>query len=125
MDANKSDFTDGQRQALLDLAIMAMYADGSLTSVEDARIERLLATMGYSDPYDRQQQLDASITRVRRLTETPQHARAHAVALAKNFTQRSQRRQVYALLEELITSDAHISAAETQLLQVIRETFQL
>jgi uncharacterized tellurite resistance protein B-like protein len=125
MSTSKPDFTDAQRQALLDLVMLAMYADGHLTSVEDARVDRLLTTMGYTDPYDRQQQFDSSVTRIRQHAEVPERARAHAAVLAQTFTARAQRREVYALLEEVITSDAHITAGESQFLEVIREQFQL
>jgi uncharacterized tellurite resistance protein B-like protein len=125
MNENMTDFTEPQRQALLDLLLLAEYADGHLTSVEDARVDQLLTAMGYSDTYDRQQQFDAAVTRVRQHAEAPERARAQAVLLARNFTERDQRRKVYALLEEIIASDAHITAAESEFLQVIREMFRV
>ncbi len=83
MDTNLSDFTVEQRQALIDLLVLAMYADGYLASNEDALIERLLTEMGYATPYDREREFDASVTRVRKYTENPDTARAHATILAK------------------------------------------
>jgi len=120
-----TELTDLQREALLDLLNLAMYADGHLTCVEDARVEQLLAAMGYAEAHERQQQFDASVTRVRQHTEVPEQARAHAALLAKSFTTREQRRKVYALLEEVITSDAHITAVESKFLEGIREMFRV
>ncbi len=122
---NLNDFTAPQRRAVLDLVILAMYADGRLTSVEDARVERLLTAMGYADAYDRQQQFDAAVTRVRKHAEKPDQARAHAAKLAATFTSREQRREIYKLLEEIVSSDAHITSEESQLLEVVRELFRV
>jgi hypothetical protein len=125
MDTKLTDFTEPQRKALLDLLILAMYADGHLASVEDARVDRLLTAMGYTDAYDRQQQCDASVTRVRQHADTAERIRAHGAALAKSFTTRGQCRTVYALLEELISSDTHIAAVESQFLEMIRGLFRM
>ncbi len=123
--ADMTELTVVQRHALLDLLNLAMYADGHLTCIEDARVEQLLTAMGYTEAHERQQQFDASVTRVRHYAEVPEQARAHAARLAKSFTTRAQRRRVYGLLEEVITSDAHITAAESKFLEVMREKFRL
>ncbi len=125
MKTNLPDFTEVQRQAFLDLLLLAIYADGHLTSFEDARVERLLTALGWTDAYDRQQQFDASVTRVRPYAEVPERARTHAVALARSFTSREQRLKVYAALEEVISSDGHITSFERQFLELIRGTFRL
>ncbi len=120
-----SDLTEPQRQALLDLVMLTMYADGHLTSAEDARVEGLLTAMGYTDAYDRQQLFDASVTRIRKYAENPDQARANAANLASAFTSREQRREIYKLLEEMVSSDAHITSVESQLLEVVRGLFRV
>jgi uncharacterized tellurite resistance protein B-like protein len=45
MDIDVTDFSDIQRLALLDLLILAMYADGHLTTAEDDLWEQLLAAI--------------------------------------------------------------------------------
>lgn len=125
MDPDLNGFSPEQQQALLDLVILTMYADGHLTQIEDARIEKLLAAMGYTEDYDRQRQVDAAVTRVRQFSGTPVLACGHADILAKLFTTHSQRRQVYKMLQEIVTSDFHITASESQLLESIRLQFRL
>jgi len=120
-----TDLSEGQREALLDLVMLAMYADGHLTSVEDARVERLLSSMGYTEVYDQQRQFDNSVTRVRQYSESPERALAQAATLAKTFVSREHRRLIYALLEELISSDAHITAVESKFLETVRAMFRL
>ncbi len=118
------DFSGPQRQALLDLAILAMYADGNLTAVEDARVQRLLTGMGYDTDYDRGRQYDAAVTRVSRHSQTAEAARAYAATLAQGFTTREQRSQAYDLIQELVTSDSHITLQEGSYLTLVTEAFQ-
>ena len=58
------EFTTTQQHALLDLAMLAMYADGHLASAEDARVHRLLEMLGHGTEYDRNQQYDAAVSSV-------------------------------------------------------------
>src|ERR1700720_3556884 len=97
--------TDKQRNALLDLLILAMYADGHLDLGEDARLQRLLTSMGFDTEYDRDRQLDESITRLREYSQNPRVARERAVQLVKVFTDPEQCRGVLQLVEQQVNSD--------------------
>ncbi len=110
--------------ALLDLAMLAMYADGRLTSAEDQRIVRLLAALGYETDYDRGKQYDASVTRISRHSQSAAEARAHTSLLAANFTSSEQRHQVLELLNELAASDYQVAPQEKSYLSIVREAFQ-
>jgi len=125
MNPNLSDFTAPQREALLDLLVLATYLDQHLGMAEDVRVEGLLTAMGCATAYDRQRQFDASVNRVRPYTEKAELARTHAARLAGCFTTRDQGQQVYALLEDLITCDGQIATAESRFLVVLRDVFQL
>jgi uncharacterized tellurite resistance protein B-like protein len=114
-------FTEAQRKALLDLAMIAMYADGKLTSIEDERVNRLLTSMGCDTDYDRGRDFDAAISRVSRQVLTAEGARSHAATLAQVFTTREQRQRAYDLMMELITSDNDVTAVEGNLLSVVKE----
>jgi len=122
---NLKGFTEQQSQALLDLAVLAMYADGHLALVEDARVERLLTALGYDSDYDREKHYDAAVSRVSRHSDTAEAARAHAATLAQGFTTREHRRQVYDVLNDLVTSDSQIAPQEGSYLAVVRQAFQM
>ncbi len=122
---NITGFTNPQRQAFLDLLVLAMYADGRLCSAEDQRVEQLLTGMGFEPGYDHQREFDASVTRVRRHSQPTAAACAHAAELARSFTTQDQRRTVYDLLNDLIGSDHQVSADESRLLTAVKEVFQL
>src|SRR6185369_6809006 len=117
--------TEQQRQALLDLLILAMYSDGHLDLVEDARLERLLETMGVATEYDRGRLLDASVTRLRDYSQNAELARKRAVELARSFTDPEQRRGLYQILEQQISSDNTVVPAEHEFLSAIRQALQL
>jgi uncharacterized tellurite resistance protein B-like protein len=122
---NTKDLTEPQTLALLDLAMLAMYADGHLASAEDARINRLLTAMGFVTPYDRGKQYDASIGRISRHAQTAAAARTHTAALAQSFTTPEQRCRVLEVLDDLTSSDSRVAPQESTCLAVVREVFQL
>jgi len=121
---NTTGFTQEQKQALLDLLIIGMYADHNLASAEDARIDELLATFQFPSDYERQMFSDAAFTRVSRETASPATIRASVAELAKHFPSREIRRRAYDILDDLITSDSRVTSEESQLLSVTRELFE-
>ncbi len=119
------DLTQPQQRALLDLAMLAMYADGHLSSAEDERIVRLLTNLGFSTDSDRGQQYDAAVGRVSRHAQNVATARAYITTLAQQFTTREERRSVLDLMNDLVSSDSRIAPEETSYLAVLQEVFQL
>jgi len=122
---NLEDFDKPQQQALLDLVILAMYADGHLALNEDARIDRLLTGMGFDTKHDRQREFDSSVTRVRKHSQNADTARAHATELARHFTSPEQKRLVYVMLDDMTNSDNQVSPVECRLLGSIKEVFKI
>src|SRR5579863_7237134 len=61
---NVTGFNQDQKQALLDLLILGMYADHKLTSNKDARIDQLVDSFTFPSDYERDQFSDAAFTRV-------------------------------------------------------------
>src|SRR5690349_10646701 len=109
---NIKEFSQPQQMALVDLAILGMYVDGHLASIEDARVQRLLTMMGFNSEYDRNKQYDAAVSRVARHSKTAEAARKHAVTLAQGFTTREHRRHVHDALDDLLTSDNKVAPQE-------------
>lgn len=118
-----TDLSPPQKAALLDLTLLAMYADGHLASIEDQRIHRLLGQMGYASESEQNREYDASVARISRFTQTPEASLAHATTLAHNFPLHEQRRLVQTTLDDLVTSDTRVSLQESGLLSGIREAF--
>jgi len=121
---NIKDFTEQQKQALLDLVTLAMYADGHLSRAEDARVLRLLGTMGFATDYDRTQYYNAAISRVSRHSQTAESARAYALEQAQIFATHDQRLLVTKALDDIVASDSHVSDTENSMLALVREVLE-
>ncbi len=113
-----------QQQALLDLAMLAMYADGHLASAEDERVHRLLAAMGFATDWDRGKHYDASISRVSRHSQSAESARTYAATLSRSFSTPEHRRFVQATLNEIVTSDNSVAPQERSFLSLVREAVE-
>jgi hypothetical protein len=125
MDIDLTGFSAAQKGALFDLLILAMYADGHLTSVEDEQLQKLLAACGYTEEYDRQREYDAAVTRMRPYAQSIQQAKDQALLLAGAFTARSHQKQVYAAVQQIMTSDKHVSTWESTLLSELGLQFRM
>ena len=125
MDMDLSDFSPPQQQALFELLILAMYADGHLTTAEDGQLQQLLMAMGHKDEVDRQREFDAAVTLIRPFLQSLHKAKELALALAGAFTGRGQQKQVFAAVEYLMTSDNHVTSWESTLLSELRLKFRL
>jgi uncharacterized tellurite resistance protein B-like protein len=118
------DFSAEQKQSLLDLAVLAMYADGHLAVMEDDRLQRLLATMGYDSEYDRRRYYDGAVARVRQHSQSVESARSHAATLAGNFTTAEQRHELLMIVDDLLASDGSVAPKEITYLEVVRKALQ-
>lgn len=125
MDIDLTGFSTTQKQALFELLILAMYADGHLSSVEDEHLQKLLASMGFVDDVDRQREFDAAVTRIRPGIQSIDKAKAQALLLADAFTDRSQQTRVLAAVQHIMSSDFNLSIWESTLLMELRMKFRL
>jgi hypothetical protein len=116
-------FTEAQRQALLDLLLLGMYADGHLASAEDATLHGLLRGMGVESKYDQDREMDAAVTRVRQHLERPEDAEAYVKSLAQGFSSPELRRQAAGVLEQFLDSDERLTTVEHQFLATVRAAF--
>jgi hypothetical protein len=125
MDIDLTEFSAAQQQALFELLVLAMYADGHLTTVEDEQLQKLLTAMGHTEEFDRQREFDAAVTRLRPFIQSIQQAKEQALLLAEAFTTRSQQKQVYEAVQQIMTADKHVSSWEGTLLSELRLRFRM
>ncbi len=125
MATDLTDFSTTQQRALFDLLILAMYADSHLTTVADEQLQHLLMAMGFAAGPDRQREFDAAVTRMRPAVQSIWKAKEQALLLADAFTERSQQKQVFAAVEQMMTADKHVSSWENTLLMELRMRFRL
>jgi len=125
MDIGLTGFSTAQQRALLDLLVLAMYADGHLTTIEDEQLQKLLTAFGHTEEFDRQREFDAAVTRMRPFAQSIQKAKEQALLLADAFTTRSQQKQVYGVVQQIMTSDRHVSSWESTLLSELGLKFRM
>jgi hypothetical protein len=125
MVADLTDFSASQQRALFDLLVLATYADGHLTTVEDGQLQELLMAMSFTEESDRQREFDASVTRMRAAVQTIWKAKEQALLLANAFTARKQQKQVFNAVEQMMAADQHVSSWENTLLMELRMKFRL
>jgi len=118
-------FSADQNFAFLDLMILAMHADGHLSSPEDETLQKLLAAMGFVQEPVRRREFDQAVARITPSLQSIPKSRKLALALADAFTVRPQQKQVYAAVEEIMTFDNNISTWENTLLMELRMKFRL
>jgi hypothetical protein len=105
MDTELADFSPSQQLALLDLLVLAMSADGHLTTAEDDQLKKLLIGMGFSEGPDRQREFDAAAARMQPAAQSIWKAKDQAILLADAFTEREQQKRVFAAVEQIMTAD--------------------
>jgi len=120
---NVANFSESQRQALLELLVLGMYADGHLASVEDAKIQEVAATLDFASAYQQQQFLDDLFTRLSQIPLQSDAMRAHLAKLAKNFPTHELRHQALRAVGELLASDSNISPQESKFSALLRAEF--
>jgi len=125
MDIGLTGFSAAQQRALLELLVLAMYADGHLTTIEDEQLQKLLTAFGHTEEFDRQREFDAAVTRMRPFAQSIQKAKEQALLLADAFTTRSQQKQVYGAVQQIMTSDQHVSSWESTLLSELGLKFRM
>ena len=125
MEIGLTGFTTAQQRALLELLVLAMYADGHLTTIEDEQLQKLLTAFGHTEEFDRQREFDAAVTRMRPFAQSIQKAKQQALLLADAFTTRSQQKQVYGAVQQMMTSDQHVSSWESTLLSELGLKFRM
>ena len=118
-------FTDQQKQALVDLLVLGMYADGNLDLIEDEKVRKMLDTIQFSSDSTRQNFIDASFARARKHGGSPESTRNYVAEIARHFSTPALRRQIYTALEDSLTSDRKMADKECELLLVVSEEFKL
>jgi hypothetical protein len=122
MDLNE--FTDQQKQSLVDLLVLGMYADGNLDLIEDEKARQVLDSIQFSSDSARQYFIDASFARARKHGASAKTTRSYVLEIAKSFPTPALRRQVYDALKDSLTSDHNLADKEKELLAVVSEEFK-
>src|SRR5580698_9954354 len=101
---NLSGFNDQQKQTLLDLLVIGMYANGNLADAKESKVEGVLNSINFSTESAREQFMDACFTRARQHLGSPQLTRGFVSDIAMHFPTPDIRQKAYNDLEDLLSS---------------------
>ena len=118
-------FSDQQKQALVDLLTLGMYADGNLDLIEDEKAQRVLDAIQFPSDSARKYFIDSSFARARKHGASPDSARKYAAEIGKSFPTKAVRRQIYSVLEDSLSSDNRLADRERELLVMVTDEFGL
>jgi hypothetical protein len=118
-------FNDQQKQTLLDLLVIGMYANGSLTDAKETKVEDVLNTIEFTSDSARQQFMDASFTRARQHLGSPQVTHDFVADIAGHFPTQEIRQKAYDDLQELLSGDKTGVEKDSQLLAIVKAEFKL
>jgi len=121
---NLTGFNDQQKQTLLDLLVIGMYANGNLADAKETKVESVLNTIKFSSDSARERFLDACFTRARQHLGSPQLTRDFVAEIASHFPTQDIRQKAYSDLEDLLSSDTD-AQKDSQLLAIVKEEFKL
>ena len=121
---NLTGFNDQQKQTLLDLLVIGMYANGNLADAKEAKVEGVLNTIKFPSDIARDRFLDASFTRARQHLGSPQLTRDFVADIARHFPTPDIRQKACNDLEELLATDRD-AQKDHQLIAIVREEFKL
>jgi hypothetical protein len=118
-------FNDQQKQTLLDLLAIGMYANGNLADAKETKIESVLNTINFPSESARDRFIDASFTRARQHLGAPQVTRDFVADIASHFPTPEIRQKAYDDLQDLLSSDTTGMDKDNQLLAIVKELFRL
>jgi hypothetical protein len=118
-------FNDTQKQTLLDLLVIGMYANGNLTDAKETKIEEVSEAVNFASDSERERFMDASFTRARQHLGSPQLTREFVADIAGHFPTPDIRQKAYDDLADLLSTDSKGVDKDNQLLAVVKEAFKL
>ncbi len=121
----KDGLTQPQREATLDLLLLAMYADNRIALKEDEAIDAEVATLNWESGTAQENYMNAATARVRQALDDA----ATKTALLTDINQRlatvKARQSALALCDQLLNSDAATTEAETAFEAEVKRVFGL
>jgi len=120
---NLNHFNEHQRRALLELLVIAMYADRQLASAEDIRIHKVADSLGFPSDDARGVFLKELFVTISALPRGGQALRPHLVTVARRFPSGASREEACLAVDELLRSDHRYAPQESEFAGILKEAF--
>ncbi|KST67325.1 tellurite resistance TerB family protein [Mastigocoleus testarum] len=114
-----------QKEAIVELLIMTMYADKTLKIEEDEAIKRYIETLEWKSPMSVEYYLGIAIAKVRKALESPEKIHCFLEDISDRVKTSDLKKQVLQICINLTMSDSEVSTEEREFLQLVSQIFQV
>lgn len=114
-----------QTEAIIELLIMTMYADKSLTLEEDEAITKYIKTLQWKSPMSVEYYLGIATAKVRKAFESPEKVRSFLEDISNRLETVELKTQVLQICNQLAMADSEFSSQEREFLQLVTQVFQV
>lgn len=112
-----------QTNAILDLLVLGVYADGHLAMVEDERLHEFLKRQGIETEDERRQSIGEAVTRMERHVGNEAARRQQLAELAARLDAPAARSLALSTLERLLCVDEKYPPGEEHFWSEVRKAF--
>lgn len=109
-----------QREALVDLLVMSLYADNLIRTVEEEGLREKLATLHWESSKPLEYYLNEAITRVRDVRSSPEALDGFIEFASERLQTKSMREKAWEWVNQLFYCDRQLSERESQLARKIQ-----
>ena len=115
-----------EREALLELAVLGMFADGRIKLAEDACMQQTLAELGWeAESGERDYILSTAINKMRDAMDNDAARMNFLHSLKATLPTAEQRSRAIGILTSILQSDGSVDSAENDLLQQAKAALEL
>ena len=114
-----------QKEAIVELLIMTMYADKTLKIEEDEAIKRYIETLEWKSPMSVEYYLGIVTAKVRKALESPEKIHCFLEDISDRVKTVELKKQVLQICINLTMSDSEVSTEEREFLQLVSQIFQV
>jgi uncharacterized tellurite resistance protein B-like protein len=112
-----------QREAVLDLLLLGMYADGAVRLAENERVYDLISPFGWESYQDAREYSQAATARARAANENDDATGIFLLDVSARLQNDDVKKLALALLARLIESDDAATESEADFYQKAKTTF--
>lgn len=116
--------TQHQREAFIDLLLLAMYADSKITLKEEDALQADIEALGWAAEKPREIYYLTSLARARRNADSDATIATYLKTICSAFSTDQEKTNVVAILTSFLGSDGTVSS-ETSFLQKVKATLNV
>ena len=117
------DFIQDENEALIDLLVLAMYADNHLANQETENIEKQTSFMDWRGVQTQHDYIDESIGKARAALDTDELTVAYLKNVASRLTEPDFRKKAKDALYEMLHADEILDPKEAKFLGLFKKVF--